>query len=152
MREAVGDIWEMAAMRTVPVVCVTTNLQVSRGVAVMGAGIAREARDLFPGLAKKYGEQLQWFKSALYVGPFSSTALWNCHLIMFPTKDDWRNPSIPAMIEKSATDLVGITDYLRFQEVLLPRPGCGMGGLQWTNVKPLLDPILDDRFIAVTQT
>lgn len=150
MREAFGDIWSMAAASPVPVVCVTTNLQVnSAGRAVMGGGIAREARDAFAGLDKEYGRNLANFRSTFYIGAWPNRFGLKFHLIMFPTKDHWRNNSIPALIEKSAQDLVGITDAVGFREVLLPRPGCGLGGLQWADVRQLIGPILDDRFVVV---
>ena len=37
-----------------------------------------------------------------------------------------------------------------WSKVLIPRPGCGYGELNWQDIKPLLESILDDRFISVT--
>lgn len=35
--------------------------------------------------------------------------------------------------------------------ILLPRPGCGNGSLNWErDVRPVLAPVLDDRFSVIT--
>ncbi len=38
---------------------------------------------------------------------------------------------------------------MHLDKVYLVRPGCGNGQLKWEDVKPLIAPILDDRFIVV---
>jgi hypothetical protein len=37
------------------------------------------------------------------------------------------------------------------ENVLVPRPGCGNGQLDWEDVKPILLDHFDDRFIVVTK-
>ena len=49
-------------------------------------------------------------------------------------------------------ELVILSDENGYNKVLLPRPGCGHGGLNWErDVKPLLQERLDDRFIVVNR-
>jgi len=54
------------------------------------------------------------------------------------------------IILKSAKELESATTIYGWKKVVLPRPGCGAGELGWWEVKPLLEQILDDRFIAIT--
>lgn len=73
-------------------------------------------------------------------------------IISFPTKEHFNKPSIPELIVKSANDLVKMSNELKFKKVILGRPGCGRytGRLNWeTDVKPLIEKILDDRFVIL---
>jgi len=54
------------------------------------------------------------------------------------------------LIKISAAQLVELADYLKYNKVVLPRPGCGAGELSWPTVKHELDQILDDRFYSIT--
>ena len=56
----------------------------------------------------------------------------------------------PLLIVESAKHLVDLADTNGWKTVLVPRFGCGAGELNWADIKPLVDPILDDRFIACT--
>jgi hypothetical protein len=46
-------------------------------------------------------------------------------------------------------ELLALAERSGWPRVVLPRPGCGGGGLAWKDVKPLLAPVLDDRFIVI---
>ena len=46
-------------------------------------------------------------------------------------------------------ELIDLVIEHGFDTVVLPRPGCGNGGLRWQDVRPLLGLSLDDRFIVV---
>jgi len=54
------------------------------------------------------------------------------------------------LIRQSARQLVEMADKFGWGSVVLPRPGCGNGGLDWDDVRPILEAILDDRFTVVT--
>lgn len=149
MREAKGNIWGMGG-----IVCVTTNGIVdSRGRAVMGSGIAKEARDAYPDLPtqlaaclKNVGNHVFVFDSADKISGIVDP------IITFPTKEHWRDPSPIDLIVRSCHELMELADrHGTWDRILLPRPGCGRGGLDWgTQVKPAIEGILDDRVTIVT--
>jgi hypothetical protein len=45
--------------------------------------------------------------------------------------------------------LVIIANQLNLSHIYLTPPGCGCGQLDWADVKAVIEPILDDRFIVV---
>ena len=63
----------------------------------------------------------------------------------------WATKAEVAIIRDSAQKLVAMADKFDWKLVALPLPGCGAGELQFEkDVKPILDKILDQRFILVT--
>ncbi len=70
----------------------------------------------------------------------------------------WMGESNLALIEQSARELVALADshdlpnkMARWESIVLPRMGCGAGELDWEqDVKPIVAPILDDRFHVIT--
>ncbi len=72
-------------------------------------------------------------------------------IFSLPTKNEYWLPSPIVLIERSLKELVSLVDHTyKAQNIVLPRPGCGLGGLDWeTAVKPLCEKYLDDRFTVV---
>lgn len=145
-----GDIFELPRNRN-EAVCVTTNGVVKKnGCAVMGAGIAKQANMSFTDLSLNLGELLKARGNQVYDMGFyrdGVTGKW-VRIITFPTKHHWRDKSDLNLIEVSARQLVDICDEAEITTCYLTRPGCANGGLDWeTQVRPLLEPILDDRFV-----
>ncbi len=134
---------------------VTTNGMVKKdGRAVMGAGIARYARDEFHGidellgqLLKKYGNRA-YFMGSWQDGRRSRDGLSpSVFVATMPTKRDWRDPSDPALIRTSAAQLMTIADRNNLRKIYLPAPGCSNGGLDYlSQVRPVLLDVLDGRF------
>ena len=55
------------------------------------------------------------------------------------------------LIEHSARTISAMADEYRWKSVIIPRPGCGAGGLDFdSEVKPLLASLLDERFYIIT--
>jgi len=63
-------------------------------------------------------------------------------VINFPTKDHWRSRSKLADIETGLDDLRDVIVKLGITSVAVPPLGCGYGGLQWSDVQPLIEQAL----------
>ena len=86
------------------IVCVTTNGIIKRdGTAVMGAGIAKTANLRFK-VAEKLADSLRTNGNVV---SDLGTYYWKTsrfHLVAFPTKHDWRNPSDLQLILEGYSD------------------------------------------------
>lgn len=145
MKEIRGNIFNQ---HDADAICVTTNMEVKQGnLAIMGRGIALEFTKQYPTLQAFFGEDVRYRRGAVFAArvPGEARAIVN-----FPTKTKWSLPSSLELVIQSAKSLVILTDFNGWTKVILPRPGCGLGGLKWEDVKAVLEPILDDRFYIIT--
>jgi hypothetical protein len=139
----------------------------------MGRGCAKRAAELMPGLPEILGNHLSHGKNRVIVhGP------WNhMQMVTFPVKPrraecnadksnvvrhmrkhfepkqvvpGWACIASPDIIRRSAIELRDMAVKARWKHVILPRPGCGAGELDWKDVEPILDQILDNRFYSIT--
>jgi len=142
MLEALGDIWEQADRGAV--IAITTNGSLTRERrAVLGRGVARQAVIRFPRLAETLGGLLAEQGNHVF-------NLGGC-IVSFPVEETaWSQPDL-RIIARSAEELRRLADCSGWQRVVVPRPGCGGGGLAWKDVRPLLSPWFDDRFIVISQ-
>ena len=141
MREVTGNLWDVEA----DVRVITTNGYIKRnGSAVMGRGVALQAANKDPELPRLLGALLQDRGNVPI--PIDSVA---GHLITLPVKHNWYEPADLDLIEASTRELVKIVDDRLFKIVAMPRPGCGNGQRSWEEVKPVIEPLLDDRFVIV---
>jgi len=140
------DLWDAGA--TADAVVITTNGTITgRGLGVMGRGCALEATYRYPRLQRKLGRFLR--EHGNHVGVLLDEAP---ALVVFPVKHEWMQSADPHLIIDSCAELVALTEKLRWTRVVLPRPGCGNGGLDWdTQVRDLCAAWLDDRFCVVTK-
>jgi hypothetical protein len=142
MLETIGDIWTYADQGDV--IVITTNGSLTRdGRAIFGRGVARQAALRFLGLADKLGRLLAEQGSHVF-------DLGN-GVVTFPVEESpWSLPEL-RIIARSAQELRALVDGSGWRRIVVPRPGCGGGGLAWKDVQPVLAPWLDDRFIVISQ-
>lgn len=154
MREVIADDFSYifrVANGPNEAICITTNGMIkTNGHAVMGKGIAKAADDYFK-ISSKLGEYLKKYGNRAFdMGFFSAYGQVPHHVLTFPTKHDWRNDSDINLIRTSAEQIVRICNARNINFCYLPEPGCTNGHLNYeTQVKPILESILDNRFVVV---
>jgi len=148
MKEVVGELWSYLNKPN-HVICITTNgvRKKDTGELVMGRGCAKEAKVLFPWLPKLLGDQVDRHGNI----PVLVSPVGVGHILNFPTKHKWFESSDMELIKQSAEHLKGIA--LKHAELtfILPRPGCGNGGLKWEDVKPVIVGVLPDNVVIISK-
>jgi len=66
--------------------------------------------------------------------------------VTFPVKVNWWEKANIKLIERSCIEIASLPCSDTF---VMPRVGCGFGGLSWHQVEPILEKLLDDRFIVL---
>lgn len=160
MIEVTGDLFEYIKDNPVDAICCTTNMVVkANGELVMGAGIAKVFAKKYPTLAKDFGKTVLQMRAKGYVPnvflahepTLKPTREYSPRIVYFATKDDWRKPSTLEIIEESLKQLTKLSRLNTWDKVVLPKPGCSNGGLDWKEqVRPLCEKYLDDRFIVIS--
>lgn len=131
------------------IVCTTNQILNKDGKLVMGAGIAKWFKETFPWTPEAFAlkkEQVTVFPIDLLSDEYPNV------LFSFPTKFHWKDKSDIVLIEKSTKELVKLVNNFSDNDVsiLMTRPGCGCGGLDWKDVKPIIEQYLDNRFTVIS--
>ncbi len=137
MIEVYGNLWEHDADWR----GITTNATIkNNGEIVMGRGCAREAKEKYRHIPTElatvirlYGNDVHWFHPE--------------RLFSFPVKHNWWEQADFDLIKKSAYQLNEVAKYATDKTFLLPKPGCGNGGLRWEDVRPLIKYLPDNVLI-----
>ncbi len=105
-------------------------------VGVMGKGLALQIKNAFPEVFAEYARACKQGSVATGRMHVVQRATSPRFVINFPTKKHWREPSMLEYIESGLTDLVNQVDELGICSIAVPPLGCGLGGLDWADVKP----------------
>jgi O-acetyl-ADP-ribose deacetylase (regulator of RNase III) len=114
-------------------------------VGVMGKGIALMFKEAFPENYRAYADACK--RNEIEVGRVFGTERrdwvsgprW---IINFPTKKHWRNPSRLEWITAGLSDLVRFVRQHHIRSIALPPLGSGNGGLDWIDVRPVIEEAL----------
>lgn len=168
MKEEKKDLFSYLLDSDTDAICITTNPHYSEdGVACMGGGCALEAANRWHQVPINLGRLLKETKMNIpfiigaidndgnYIDPsisFVAENQFKCLIFSFPTINDLHCGSDLELIKESALYMVRIADALKLKQIVSVRFGSGIGGLDWyEQVKPVVEPILDDRFIICCQ-
>lgn len=147
MKEIRLDVFDLPVDQTqFDVICITTNGMVKKnGECVMGAGIAKSFRDISREIPLTIGSYIKQYGNRCF-----RICKWrNAVLCSFPVKHKWNEMADLNLITESCRQIVEMADKFGYTSIALPRPGCGNGKLDWTEVKPIMEMLLDDRFTIV---
>jgi O-acetyl-ADP-ribose deacetylase (regulator of RNase III) len=133
-------------------VCFTSNGVLTKsGRLVMGAGVALQFRKYYENIDLHAGKCVKQNGNICQVvlKVLRDRNRPDLYVIAFPTKEHWRDSSKIELIKRSAQQLVSLANNNNWKQVYVPAPGCGLGGLDFDkDVVPVLDNLLDDRFIV----
>ena len=121
-------------------------------VGVMGKGIALEMKNKAPEAYEKYlnlcsAGKMKIGESIIYDEDLES--LNGKKLLFFPTKSHWRTPSKLFEIKSGLKHFVENYGTMGIQSIAFPALGCGNGGLNWNDVKPMMIEYLEDLDIDI---
>ncbi len=113
-------------------------------VGVMGRGIALQFKKAFPQNFLAYAAACK--KKEVQPGKmfvFETGQLANPrYIINFPTKRHWRGASRMEDIDAGLRALVETIQRYDIQSIAIPPLGSGLGGLDWADVKPRIEAVL----------
>ena len=107
-------------------------------LGIAGAGLARQWALQYPDEHRLYGVVCKDKRFSIgEVLPVISTP--NRLFLCFPTKIVPQKRSELIWIEDGLSDLKRLVSTLRIRSLALPALGCGLGGLDWKTVRPLIE-------------
>lgn len=133
-----GNIFDSPAQTIVnPVNC----------MGAMGAGLARQFKERYPSMFEKYKQCC--LNNSLMPGKLLLHKAEDHWILNFPTKDDWRDKSRISYIEDGLRKFVETYEQRGITSIAFTKLGCGLGGLDWLQVKPIMEQYLNHLPITV---
>jgi O-acetyl-ADP-ribose deacetylase (regulator of RNase III) len=113
-------------------------------VGIMGKGIALMFKEKFPRNFETYARACE--AGEIRVGRMFVTETKELFgprwIINFPTKEHWRGKTNIDWVEEGLKDLARVIREKAIRSIAVPPLGCGNGGLDWREVKPLIEQAL----------
>jgi len=108
---------------------------------IMGKGIALEFKRRFPDCCREYNKACR--DSVLKPGGLvyveRRDLFGNKDIVHFATKDHWRGKSKLQWIDVGLQKLINELRKRNVESVAMPALGCGLGRLNWEDVKPVVE-------------
>ena len=145
LKESKGDIAESGCDAIVNAV---------NCVGVMGGGVAKAIKNKYPWCLVPYKDACE--KKILQPGGIFVVCIDVFPKIEYPviinlaTKSHWRGKSRIEWVDKALENLSVFLSASDIASVAIPRLGCGLGGLDWDEVRPLVETHLGGLNCQVT--
>jgi O-acetyl-ADP-ribose deacetylase (regulator of RNase III) len=107
---------------------------------VMGKGLALQFKRAYPTAFEAYRRACQ--AGEVRLGEMHVVDTGTRLIINFPTKGHWRAKSKLADVEAGLQDLARVLEQRTVKSVAVPPLGCGLGGLNWEDVRPRIEDSL----------
>lgn len=112
-------------------------------VGIMGGGLALQFKRKYPEMFQDYSNIC--LSGKLDIGSIHTYNEGGQVIVNFPTKKHWKDPSQLDYIEKG---MVALNNFLVREDwvktVAIPKLGCGLGGLDWNDVKKIIIKKFED--------
>lgn len=106
-------------------------------VGVMGKGLALQFKNNYPSNFEAYKQACnnrQVIPGKMFVHQVDDKIIIN-----FPTKRHWKDNSLTEDISSGLDDLLKVIATYNIKSIAIPPLGCGLGGLEWKEVKKLIE-------------
>ena len=105
----------------------------------MGKGIAKDIRNRWPRMYDEYRQRCQnghFSIGDVFVWEEGGSVIFN-----LGTQRSWKTSAEPSAIKKSLQTMIELAKQRGLAAIGLPKIGAGLGGLDWQEVKQLLQEI-----------
>lgn len=109
----------------------------------MGGGLALAFKKKFPEHFETYKKMCQ--NGEIKVGELYVVDGDEKHkVLLFPTKIHWKNPSLMEYVVDGLKYLAENYEKMDIKSIAIPAIGCGLGGLNWEDVKEQITSVLSE--------
>ena len=116
-------------------------------VGVMGKGLALAFKQRYPKMFEIYKQPCN--NHHLVIGKLMLYHAPDRWILLFPTKENWRDSSKIEYLEAGLQKFVDSYAEKGIISIAFPKLGCGNGGLSWDEVKPVMEKYLGQLPIQV---
>lgn len=113
---------------------------------ISGRGLALEFKRRYPEAFDDYKRACTngWLKpGGIWLSTGAQQLFSGSLIVHLPTKNLWRESSTLEPIERSLRSLVWMIHETTVRTIAIPALGCGLGGLDWSEVRPAIVRALD---------
>ena len=146
MIEQTKNLWDYLYDPDASIFITTNGFIKNNGCAVMGRGVAAQAKIKFKGIDTTLGQMLKINGNIVQCLYFH---LSSAPIFAFPVKHNWWEKADLNLIQKSAESLQRMAEATPEQKFIVPRPGCGNGSRDWeTEVRPIIEPLPNNVIVV----